>query len=175
MSLLSTIKDFLLELLGRKPEFGALDNGREYFKDFFGWENEYEFIEPMGKNGYSCKFYDTDKYLIQVIFKNNRAVAKHYLDKNQNINYYELTNLTRHNLKSFEVKNLIYQSESKSAIEINSQGTKAIILYYKELKYMNGDVIGIYPLKSILYLIDKGIIELFLRKSREAKKLKPRW
>jgi hypothetical protein len=150
---------------------GLIGRDESYYEKFFGKENQ--LLSTGGKDEYASKVYNTDKYFVQVIFNNKIAIAKNYIDKLENISFQELKNLIRNNFKTFRPRFVGYNLAANQTLQINGDYDKAIILNHpKIIPLGNGGFAGIYPLKSVLFVIDQKILQFLINAFQSGSKLR---
>lgn len=141
---------------------GLIGRDEDYYEKFFGRENQ--LIALGGKDEYSSKVYDTDKYFIQLIFSNHVAIAKNYIDKLENISFHEFRNLIKGNFKTFDPRFIGYNLAANQTVQISGDHDKAIILNHPQIiPLAGGGFAGAYPLKSVLFVIDQQILQFLVK------------
>lgn len=164
-------RKFWARLFGNKSEQQKLiGRDADYYEKFFGRENQ--LMSVSGKDEYASKVYDTDKYFIQLIFNNNIAIAKNYIDKLENISFREFQNLIKGNFRDFDPRFIGYNLASNQTVQINEDHDKAIILNHPQIIPLgNGSYSGTYPLRSVLFVIDEQILQFLVNAFNAGKKI----
>lgn len=165
-------RKFWERLFGKDPDQpGLIGRDEKYYESFFGKENQ--LMATSGKDEYSSKVYDTDKYFIQLIFNRNIAIVKNYIDKLENINFREFQNLIRSNFRYFDPRFIGYNLSANQIVQINSEMDKAIILNHPEIVPVPGEGFsGTYPLRSVLFVIDEKILEFLVNSFNAGRKIR---
>ena len=150
---------------------GLIGREEKYYESFFGKENQ--LTETRGRDQYTSKVYDTDKYFIQLIFNKSKAIVKNYIDKFESINFQEFQNLIRSNFKYFDPRFIGYNLSANQIVQINAEMDKAIILNHSEIVPVPGEgYTGTYPLKSVLFVIDKDILDFLINSFNAGRKIR---
>lgn len=165
-------RKFWERLFGRDAgQPSLIGRDESYYEKFFGRENQLIGVE--GKDEYSSKVYDTDKYFVQLIFNNHVAIAKNYIDKLENITFQEFKNLIRNNFKTFDPRFIGYNLSANQTVQISSEQDKAIILNHPQIiPLAGGGFTGVFPLKSVLFVIDEQILRFLVHAFESGKKIR---
>jgi hypothetical protein len=163
---------FWEKLFGKDAEQPSLIGRDEgYYEKFFGRENQ--LVGVHGKGDYTSKVYDTDKYFMQLIFNDHIAIAKNYIDKLGNISFQEFKNLIRNNFKTFDPRFVGYNLSANQTLQISEDHDKAIILTHPEIVPLaGGGFSGVFPLKSVLFIIDEQILQFLVHAFESGRKMR---
>jgi hypothetical protein len=158
-------------LFGKDPDRpGLIGREEKYYEQFFGRENQ--LMETRGRDEYSSKVYDTDKYYIQLIFNKSIAIVKNYIDKLENISFQEFQNLVRSNFRYFDPRFIGYNLSANQVVQINGEQDKAIILNHPDIIPVPGEgYSGTFPLKSVLFVIDQQILDFLVNSFNAGRKI----
>jgi hypothetical protein len=139
-------------------------DSREY-ESLLGSENE--LLTFSGKPGYTSQVFETDRFYIQIVFFEDRATTKIYLDRTGSITAKYAQQIIDDNLGKFNESRKIFSPKNKQITFLNRQRTKLVTMTYSSISKEDRIAFtGHYPLKRILVSIDPTVISSIRSKAK---------